>query len=89
MEYVVDLRGVETPEGFQERVREALPVPAWYGGNLDALHDVLAEGGAGWTVRFLHAGALREACPRYAAALERLCAAAGSEVPGLRLSLSD
>lgn len=73
MEYIVDLAGAETPETFHERVRAALPVPSWYGGSLDALYDVLTERGGGWTVRFIHAGALRAARPRYAASLERLC----------------
>ncbi len=73
MEYVVDLTGAETPEAFHERVRAALPVPPWYGGNLDALYDVLTERGGEWAVRFTHAGALRAARPRYAASLERLC----------------
>lgn len=66
----VDLAGVTTREEFHERVRQALPVPDWYGNNLDAFHDVLSEQPE-LTVRLLHATQLP---PRYAAALERICA---------------
>jgi len=83
MEYIIDLTGVYDPEGFHQRVRESLPVPVWYGDNLDALRDVLTEYGSGWTVRFLHLEGLRAACPRYAASLGRLCRDAQEEVPGL------
>lgn len=87
MAYDIDLTGAATPEAFHERVRAVLPVPPWYGNNLDALHDVLAERGGGWTVRFLHAEALRAACPRYAAALERLCRDVQEEVPDLSIKI--
>ncbi len=87
MEYIIDLTSVYDPEGFHRRVREVLPVPVWYGDNLDALHDVLTEYGGGWTVRFLHPEGLRAACPRYAASLERLCRNVQKETPGLTAEL--
>lgn len=71
MAVTVDLTGVRTLAEFHERVRAALTVPAWYGDNLDALHDLLTEGDE--PVTFRHAGDLRAAQPRFAAALERLC----------------
>lgn len=64
----IDLKGAATREEFHERVRQTLPVPEWYGNNLDALYDVITEQ-ADLTVRFLHAEQLP---PRYAAALERM-----------------
>lgn len=87
MIYEIDLSGVQTPAEFHQRVRAVLPVPAWYGNNLDALEDVLTESGGGWTVRFLHLESLRAASPQYAAALERLCGQAQQEIPELRMEL--
>ena len=40
-EYVIDLAGVTARKELHERIEAALPVPEWYGKNLDALHDVL------------------------------------------------
>ncbi len=79
MNYDIDLTGVCDPAGFHKRVREILPVPDWYGDNLDALHDILTEQ-CEWTVRFYHAEQLRAEFPRYAAALERLCEDCGAEI---------
>ncbi len=81
MTYEIDLTGVHTPAEFQSRIREVLPVPAWYGNNLDALHDILTER-KDWTVRFYHAEGLQEERPRYASALGRLCRECGAEIVG-------
>lgn len=79
MVYAVDLAGVSSPADFHQRVRAALPVPGWYGNNLDALHDILTEQ-CGWSVQFFHAEELRAAKPQYAASLERLCRECGAEI---------
>lgn len=39
----VDLAGVRTKEAFLARLAERLAFPEWFGGNWDALNDVLAE----------------------------------------------
>ena len=44
-EYIIDLDGVETEEDVQDRVVDSLPLPDYYGRNLDALYDVLSEQG--------------------------------------------
>lgn len=49
-EYIIDLEGVGTEEDLQERLEESLPLPDYYGGNLDALYDVLTEMGDGWHI---------------------------------------
>lgn len=84
----VDLTGVTTPQELHERVRQALPVPCWYGNNLDALYDVLSERPE-LSVRFLCAAQLRAAAPRYAAALERLCGDLSAAAPGRRCTLEN
>ena len=40
-EYNIDLRGVCSREELHDRIEEELPVPGWYGRNLDALYDIL------------------------------------------------
>ncbi len=79
MIYEIDLTGICGPKEFHRKVREVLPIPEWYGNNLDALHDVLTEQ-SDWVVWFRHAKDLREARPRYAGALERLCRECGAEL---------
>ena len=49
-EYIIDLAGVETEEDVQERIAESLPLPDYYGSNLDALYDILTEMGDGWHI---------------------------------------
>ncbi len=50
--YYVDLAGVSTKDEFHKLLAEVLPLPDYYGGNLDALYDVLTEDGEGWNVIF-------------------------------------
>ena len=49
-EYIIDLAGAGSEEDIQERIAESLPLPDYYGGNLDALYDVLTEMGDGWHI---------------------------------------
>ena len=37
-EYRIDLRGVRDRSGLHDRIEQALPLPRWYGRNLDALY---------------------------------------------------
>ena len=41
--YKVDLAGVTGIAQLHDRLAEALPLPEWYGRNLDALNDALSE----------------------------------------------
>ncbi|MBQ7800776.1 MAG: barstar family protein [Oscillospiraceae bacterium] len=40
-EITIDCAGLETPRMFHQALAEGLAFPAWYGHNLDALHDLL------------------------------------------------
>ncbi len=42
-DYVIDLTGVTSREELHDRIEEALPLPGYYGRNLDALYDALQE----------------------------------------------
>ena len=41
--YTIDIRNINTKKELQEILREVLPLPDYYGNNLDALYDVLTE----------------------------------------------
>jgi len=90
-EYIIDLRGVYSREELHDRIEEELPVPEWYGRNLDALYDILTEPeyGGGCLICFSDCGGLRESMPRYLAAMEQMCRAAGEENPGLLVLFED
>ncbi len=79
MVYEINLSGICDPTGLHRKIRATLPIPDWYGNNLDALQDILTEQSS-WTVRFINAQGLRTAWPRYTAALERLCQDCGAEI---------
>ncbi len=41
----LDMNRLKDREALHERLREKLQLPEYYGNNLDALNDVLSEGG--------------------------------------------
>ena len=53
-EFILDLEGAGSEEEIQERLMESLPLPDYYGENLDALYDVLTEYGNGWHIIVLN-----------------------------------
>ena len=70
--YYIDLQGVKTKEQFHERLRGALPLPPYYGNNLDALHDVLEESGRDWELIFYNCGEADKALGGYMGALRAM-----------------
>ena len=66
MEIILDGRTVDSRETLHQRLTELLQLPAWYGRNLDALHDCLTELREPVTLRVIHAHALRETLGGYA-----------------------
>lgn len=80
--FTIDLAGVRSAAKLHDALAAALPLPAHYGRNLDALHDVLTEFGGSWTVVFRNAGSV-------ARGLRAVCADAAEETPGLRVSFED
>ncbi len=73
MTYEIDLTGVSSREELHGRLRAVLPLPAWYGNNLDALHDVLGELAAPAEIIFRNAAGADEDMKDYIAALRRMC----------------
>ena len=90
-EYRIDLRGVRDRSGLHDRIEQALPLPRWYGRNLDALYDVLTEPefGGDCLICFTCCGEFREKMPRYFEALRQVCKAASEENPGLYVEFLD
>ena len=42
-EYKLDFKGITDKEGLHDYLRSVLPLPDYYGRNLDALYDALTE----------------------------------------------
>ena len=80
--FTVDLAGVRSSAKMHEAIAAALPLPAHYGRNLDAFHDVLTEYGGSWRIVFRNAGAV-------ARGLRAVCSDAVDETPGLQISFED
>ena len=72
MRYEIDLTGVDSRAELHRRLREALPLPEWYGGNLDALHDALGEMEAPLELIFRNADGVSGDMRDYVRALRRL-----------------
>ncbi len=52
MKFTIDLEAAESKEELHALLAESLPLPDYYGYNLDALYDVLTDGHAMWEIRF-------------------------------------
>lgn len=87
--FTVDLSGVSDRKGLHDRIQESLPLPDYYGRNLDALYDTLTEFGSGWNVAFTGCGRIRESLPAYMDALRRLCGQAQEELEDLTITFED
>lgn len=72
MTYEIDLTGVASRSELHERLREALPLPAWYGNNLDALRDALGDMPGPLEIIFRNAAGAGEGMEDYLRALRRL-----------------
>lgn len=66
MEIILDGQTIDSRETLHQRLTELLQLPAWYGKNLDALHDCLTDLREPITLRVIHAHALRESLGGYA-----------------------
>lgn len=83
MRYIIDLRNVDTREDLHALLKQALALPDYYGGNLDALYDILSEGGEEREIRFLHAEEAGEALrEKTIPGLRRVCADLTDSVTG-------
>ena len=82
-EFVIDLKDIYSPDELHARIAQIIPVPDYYGANLDALHDVLSEQSEGWVIVFSSASVPETTMGKYMKNLRRMCAAAAEENEGL------
>lgn len=84
-EYIIDLQGVKARSDLHDRIEQGLPVPGWYGRNLDALYDVLTEPqfGDGCLIIFLGCRDFMSSMPGYFKAMRQMCLAAAEENSGM------
>ena len=82
---VMDCGKIRTKEDFHSALAKVLHFPDWYGGNLDALHDLLTEIGTDTTLQ-LHSWADAEAAlGAYGSRLEKVMAVSALENPNLHI----
>ena len=87
--YTIDLRDVYNMDDLQKTLVRELPLPAYYGNNLDALHDEMTE----WTeqirIDFQHVGQAEVMMPRYMKALRRLCRDVQEECSNIEIQFQE
>ena len=85
MTYTIDLYGAESRAEIHKRIRKGLPVPEYYGNNLDALHDVLAECANGTKIVFENTTKTAPNMRGYVEALRWMCSETTEEYPEIQI----
>lgn len=83
--FYIDLKGAKTKEELHEILKETLPLPDYYGGNLDALYDVLTEMGDDWNLIFYNTCDLAVEEPDYFGKLCTMADRAVREADNLKI----
>ncbi len=87
--FYIDLKDAATKEEFHELLAKELPLPDYYGGNLDALYDVLTECGEGWNLIFYNASLALPQLSDYLPKVRRMAGRAVAETDGLKIRFFD
>ena len=85
MEYVIDLSNVTSKQELHERISNVLPVPEYYGMNLDALYDVLSTYYDKCTIIFKHWVSTSYILPDYFSKLRKVCQSIERENPDVTI----
>ncbi len=83
--YDISLRQIYTANELHAQMAESLPLPDYYGGNLDALYDVLTEQGEGWFLHFFECDEAKAALGKYFERFQIMCQKAQSNNPKLEI----
>ncbi len=83
--FYIDLFEVNSNDELHDLLVKELPLPDYYGRNLDALYDVLGEFGDDWNIIFYNTKYAKLRIGKYYEALKSLCADACDEVEGLMI----
>ncbi len=87
--YVIDMNGVYSADDFQGLLKELLPLPEYYGENLDALYDVLTSQGKKWHLIFQNYTEAEVCMEKYMKNLRKMCRKAQENCPGLVIEFTD
>ncbi len=89
--FYLDLKGIESKEDLHMLLARELPLPEYYGANMDAFYDVLTEQGDGWNLIFYNTPKERQADPdnqefsTYLSKFQSMCQDACDELEGLKI----
>ncbi len=88
-EYTIDLGFVFSADDLHNELRAVLPLPEYYGGTLDAFHDVLTDEGRNWKITFTSASPCEAVLGKYMRSFKRMCAKAMEETGTLDIIFID
>ena len=71
--FYLNLTGISTTDELQDYLVKELPLPEYYGRNLDALFDVLTEEGDDWNIIFYNISEAEEKLGQYFDNLRKVC----------------
>jgi ribonuclease inhibitor len=84
---IIDGRRLRTKEQAHKYLAEKLRLPSYYGGNLDALHDVLASHNEPVYLRIRYPSSITTNLGNYGAALLRVFGDAEKENGNIRIDI--
>ena len=85
-EYHIDLKNIFSADDFHELLEQTLPLPDYYGRNLDALYDVLTEQSEGWDITFSGCADAEAILGKYMKSIRRMCEKAQGENEKLKVT---
>ncbi len=83
--FYIDLKGIITRDELHETLAKDLSLPDYYGGNLDALYDILTEQGEGWNIIFFNCTDMEKEMPDYLTRLKKMSRQAAEETESLQI----
>lgn len=83
--FTIDCSAVTSKETLHAALAKALDFPAWYGGNLDALHDLLTDISAETVLRLENWAEAEAALGGYGKRAEKVLAICALENPNLTI----
>jgi len=91
IEYRIDLKGIQSREALHDLLEQVLPLPDYYGRNLDALYDVLTDwsGKTGILLCGVRAAMENEGMEKIIRGLVSVFMDAAKENPGFSVTIED
>ena len=87
--WIIDAAALPDKAALHAWAAAALPLPSYYGGNLDALYDCLSSLGSDTAVTVQNAAELPRRFGKWGQSVLRLLARAGAENPHLTVRIED